>query len=81
MQEAAAEVAEAPTLEMTLQAQIQGQQKQLEAQQQQIDATNQLVIEIQSLHSLIQQGSVPTAGKSPNGVAWWRRLLGIPRRA
>ena len=80
MQEAAADVAEAPTLEMTLQAQIQGQQKQLEAQQQQIDVTNQLVKEIQQLHSLMQQGSVPTNGKSPNGVAWWRRLLGISRR-
>ncbi len=80
MQEAAADVAEAPTLEMTLQAQIQGQQKQLEAQQQQIEATNQLVKEIQHLHSLMQQGSGPTDGKSLNGVAWWRRLLGIPRR-
>lgn len=77
MQEGASESVETPTLERNLQAQIEGQQKQLEAQQQQIDATNQLVTEIRQLHSLIQQGAGPFAPKSPNGVSWWKRLLGV----
>lgn len=81
MQEGAGEGVETSTLATTLQSQIEGQQKQLEAQQQQIDATNQLVTEIQHLHSLLQQGAVPAPTKSPNGVAWWKRLFGGSRRS